>query len=59
MLVKPEEIHIHKIKNEMLSELKPPVAKPLPLSDRKSVARGLNLSALSNGAFLTANDFNN
>ena len=59
MLIKPEEIHVHKIKNEMLSELKPSVAQPLPLSDRKSIARGLNLTTLSNGEFLTTNDFNN
>ena len=57
MLVNPEEIHIHKIKNEMLYELKPSAAQPLPLpstvnkSGRASIARGLNLSTMSNNDF--------
>ena len=63
MLVNPEEINIHKIKNEMLYDLKPSAAQPLPLptsvnkSGRSSIARGLNLSKLGNSDFFT-NDFN-
>ena len=55
MLVNPEEINIHKIKNEMLYELKPSAVQPLPIpssvihSGHTSNAGGLHtLASISN-----------